>query len=487
MLPPLIEHPRRGTLNRRRERGVTIALVAVAIVSMIAMAGLSIDVGTLYQASAEAQRVADAAALAAAQTISASGITGAGTPGTDTTSWAQICGGATSIATETAVAVAQQNVVGGSAPGSITVNYSVGNPASGLQTDCSTLGNGFGVNPVVTVKVTQSGLPTYFSRIWGRTGNTVGATASAEVFNPSGSNAYASGAEVVPVQPRCVKPFIIPNFDPLNPSTCAGTTCNPLVSTANGAITNQGILAQGVGVIGETFWLMPDCRHNGAICNLRSTPPQANLQPGANPRIPPTPNLDYLPGQTSYASAAIPACASGGDNYAQAIAGCDQSTQYQCGIQLTNTVDMGENPAAGDTTDGAQCLIHQATTNNDTLAALGQDTLQPQFTIPPNYPFQIQAGTSNPLTAVQGNLVTSSTSIASLPIYDSAAVTAFPAGTTTPVTVIGFLQVFINYVDANGNMNVTVLNVAGCGNGTNPVSNPVFGTSPVPIRLITPP
>ena len=60
MLPPLIEHPRRGTLNRRRERGVTIALVAVAIVSMIAMAGLSIDVGTLYQASAEAQRVADA-------------------------------------------------------------------------------------------------------------------------------------------------------------------------------------------------------------------------------------------------------------------------------------------------------------------------------------------------------------------------------------------------------------------------------------------
>jgi Flp pilus assembly protein TadG len=487
MLPPLIERPRRSAVNRRRERGVTIALVAVAIVSMIAMAGLSIDVGTLYQASAEAQRVADAAALAAAQTISASGITGAGTPGTDTTSWAQICGGATSIATETAVAVAQQNVVGGIAvpTGSITVNYSVGNPASGPSADCSTLGNGFGVNPVVTVKVTQSGLPTYFSRIWGRTGNTVGATASAEVFNPSGSNAYASGAEVVPVQPRCVKPLMVPNFDPLNPNACTPATCQPFVSVSNGAITNQGILADGAGVIGETFWLMPDCRHNGATCTLRSTPPQPNLQPGGNPRIPPTPNLDYLPGQASYASAAVPACASGGNNYAQAIAGCDQSTAYQCGVQLSNTVDMSENPAEGDTTDGAQCLIHQATTNNDTLAALGQDTLQPQFTIPPNYPFQIQAGTSNPLTAVQGSLVSSSTSIASLPIYDSAAVTNFPTGNTTAVTVIGFLQVFINYVDGNGNMNVTVVNVAGCGNGTNPVSNPVFGTSPVPIRLIT--
>jgi Flp pilus assembly protein TadG len=506
MLPPLIERSlienspiesspsessRRTALNRKSERGVTIALVAIAMVSMIAMAGLSIDVGTLYQASAEAQRVADAAALAAAQTISASGITGAGTPGNDTASWQQICGGGTSIATETAVAVAQQNVVGGIPvpSGSITVNYSVGNPAGAAQADCSTLGAGFGVNPVVTVKVTQSGLPTYFSRIWGRTGSTVGATASAEVFNPSGSNAYASGGEVVPVQPRCVKPMMIPNFDPLNPpgNTCTGTApaCNPFVSTANGSITNQGILAEGAGVIGETFWLMPDCHHAGGTCALRSTPPQANLLPGGNPRIPPTPNLDYLPGQTSYSSAAVPTCASGGDNYEQAVAGCDQSTAYQCGVYQGNAVDLAENPATGDTTDGAQCLIHQATTNNDTLAALGQDVLQPQWAVPPTYPFQIQAGTSNPLTAVQSSLVTTSTSIVSLPIYDSTV--AINSTGVTQVTVIGFLQVFINYVDGNGNMNVTVVNVAGCGNGTNPVSSPVFGTSPVPVRLITPP
>ncbi len=66
--------------DRSGERGVTIALVAVAMFSIIAMAGLSIDIGTLYEASAEAQRAADAGALAAARVISISGITGDLTP-----------------------------------------------------------------------------------------------------------------------------------------------------------------------------------------------------------------------------------------------------------------------------------------------------------------------------------------------------------------------------------------------------------------------
>src|SRR5271166_5394818 len=58
--------------DRAGERGVTIALVAVAMFSIIAMAGLAIDVGTLYEANAEAQRAADAGALAAARFISMS-------------------------------------------------------------------------------------------------------------------------------------------------------------------------------------------------------------------------------------------------------------------------------------------------------------------------------------------------------------------------------------------------------------------------------
>ena len=80
MLPPFIRRPRKKRLPkndpRSKERGVTIALVAMAMVGIIAMAALSIDIGTLYQAKAEAQRAADAAALTAARVISISGITG---------------------------------------------------------------------------------------------------------------------------------------------------------------------------------------------------------------------------------------------------------------------------------------------------------------------------------------------------------------------------------------------------------------------------
>jgi hypothetical protein len=86
---------------------------------------------------------------------------------------------------------------------------------------------------------------------------------------------------------------------------------------------------------------------------------------------------------------------------------------------------------------------------------------------------------------VSGSAITSSSSIVSLPIYDGL---ALATGTQQPaVTIVGFLQVFINSVDATGNLNVTVMNVAGCGNAVPSGATPVTGTSPVPVRLITPP
>src|ERR1700679_1960903 len=185
MLRPLIQRRRRLTRKQRRERGVTLALVAVAIFSIIAMASLSIDVGTLYQASAEAQRAADSAALAAARVLSLNGLTG--DPGNASNSWAATCTQATQIAQT----VANQNNIGGAVPSSVTVTFT----ANDGSTCASAAGSpvGFGVNPVVTVQVTQSSLPTYFSRIWGQTGSIVSATASAEAFNPSNSSNYTSG------------------------------------------------------------------------------------------------------------------------------------------------------------------------------------------------------------------------------------------------------------------------------------------------------
>ena len=54
----------RGML--RNERGATIALVAVSLTAMLGMGALAVDLGMLRKARVDAQRTADAAALAGA-------------------------------------------------------------------------------------------------------------------------------------------------------------------------------------------------------------------------------------------------------------------------------------------------------------------------------------------------------------------------------------------------------------------------------------
>src|SRR5512140_20379 len=55
----------RGRLVRSR-RGAVLTLVAVSLVALLAIMSLAIDMGMAYSADSEAQRVADAAALAGA-------------------------------------------------------------------------------------------------------------------------------------------------------------------------------------------------------------------------------------------------------------------------------------------------------------------------------------------------------------------------------------------------------------------------------------
>ena len=103
MKAPAISKSRIGP---RPQRGVTMVLVALAMVAIIAMAALSIDVISLYLVKMEAQRAADAGALAAARVISISGITG--DPNNSTASWQPICGGLDRAATQAAIATASQ-------------------------------------------------------------------------------------------------------------------------------------------------------------------------------------------------------------------------------------------------------------------------------------------------------------------------------------------------------------------------------------------
>jgi hypothetical protein len=76
-----------------------------------------------------------------------------------------------------------------------------------------------------------------------------------------------------------------------------------------------------------------------------------------------------------------------------------------------------------------------------------------------------------------------------MPIYDDVGAGTFPNDqASVAVTIVGFLQVFINGIDTTtGNINVTVLNVAGCSNTATDSTPTVSGSSPVPIRLITAP
>jgi hypothetical protein len=468
--------------------------VALAMVAIIAMAALSIDVITLYLAREEAQRSADQAALAAARILSVSGITG--DPSNGSGNWGAICG-PNGVATHAAQAMVAQNTVGRVVPGTINVTYAAGNGgAISSSTDCQTLASNsaFGTNPMVTVQLTRASLPTFFSRIWGNAGNSVSATATAEAFNPSNSGNVGNQASgtITPVQPRCVKPWVVPNLDPRDPAHpgCT-TTCVGFVDPATGAIQRPGISLNGTGstgVIGETFWQVPDCVHgNPSYCQLLTPPsPQANYPvSGFNPG---PPNLLGLPGQVGTPVTAVPSCSTG-DPYEEAIEGCDSSANYQCGIPNANAVDLTKhNPGVNSNTNAVECLIHQTDATN-LLTSSGQDYLSENpLGAPSSYPFQILAGSSNPLGAsLTDTPITNSASIVSLPIYDQNATPNIPSNATTNLTFIGFLQVFVNAVDVNGNRLVTILNVTGCGNGTNPTGNPVTGTSPVPIRLITAP
>lgn len=474
MLSPFIKRAR----IESKESGITLALVAAAMVTIIGMAALSIDIGTLYQAKAEAQRAADAAALSAARVISLSGITADPTSGPGDGSWSAICGGTGSTATQTATLVAQQSTIGGQAVSSSGVNVTYGaGPADTPNSSCTSMGADFAINPIVNVTVQRTNLPVFFARVFSLvgasySGSSVSATASAEAYNPSDSGHGSNVGN--PVQPRCVKPWIIPN-------TQNGNSPPRFVHRMSGANFGAGVQPyEASAYVGQSFSLRADCG-SGPGCAPSPNPPKWNNGP-----FPATGTIDYVPANVTVTPLAVPSCVSASNLFQAAIAGCDQSTVYACGYAGGSTqgiteADLGEYPGggSGDTATGTECLINQTATG-------GQDSL---FGLPtPPFPYQIVAGSGNPLVTAAagvtaGDYITSSTSIVTIPIAE------FNGnqlnGATPSVSIVGFLQAFVNSVDGSGNVNITILNVAGCGYAAS--GSPVYGTSPVPVRLITPP
>jgi hypothetical protein len=141
-------------------------------------------------------------------------------------------------------------------------------------------------------------------------------------------------------------------------------------------------------------------------------------------------------------------------------------------------VDYSVNPnlPGGAAANGGQCLIHQNPgTGQDSIDALTQS------------PIQFIAGSNNPFvgTSIQTNdHILTSDSIVTIPLYDGSTVPALGSS----VTIIGFLQVFINTVDNQGNITATVLNVSGCGSSPpSPVAAVQGAATSVPVRLVQSP
>lgn len=423
---------------RNDERGIVILLVAVVLLFVVgAMAALSIDVVTFYTARSEAQMAADSAALAGARVLANSGLTSNGTPVT-----------AEALATTIAQEVAMRNVVGGRtlfpASGEVTVTFNDGDAS-------------FVTNPRVTVQTKRTDLPTFFARIWGSATVTVHATATAEAYNPSGATAL--GSTPIPVAPMCVKPMVLPNMSPPG----GGNIIDP----ATGAITDNSLVGRNISGTQLT-----------SICGTGNGPTGCR-NPLWFTNVTPT-TWQFYPGdQTSFPAptTSLPSCAGSFNAYQQSIAGC-VATPIACG----STINLDTGPHNGmhqDTRNAINCLTNA--TNN---AADSVD----QTSLPPNAPFQFLTGVDNPVVQA-GSLpaatdVLVSDSIVTLPIYNSS------APTTSTVTVIGFVQVFLNQDGNSANNNGAtsqVINIAGCGTGA--TGQPIIGNgaSPIPVRLITPP
>jgi len=426
------------------------------------MAALAIDVVTLYVARSEIQRAADAAALAAAKAIADSGVTSLQATDPHLPAAQTLAQNMATAAVTAMVNVSSTiNLVDGKPPTLVTLTP--------IPIDFTRQGN-----PHVTIQLNSTNLPTFFSKIWGGSPASATATATAEVYNPANLPTFT------PIAPLSLKPWLVANADPNN-ATAA------FVNITTGAVEES--------VTGEQLNLIADCKIAPPDkCVLRN----AHNPPKANPPF----EVDYVPLQVSsppnsknVCPGASAYCAAGPSDYEASIE-CADATTYvtpTCGGGATNAVwSDAFNPRgiAGPSAAATECLIHAGGPGPWDGSTNFQDTL----TIPgwPASAPQIMAETG-PQT---GNLVTTSSSIVTIPIID----TSMPAGSfpASPgaVIVVGYIQGFINQINPNpgptpppGDINVTVLNIAGCSATPN-AANPIVGgsgTSPIPVRLITPP
>jgi hypothetical protein len=439
-----------GSRRLRKDSGVALVTVAVGMVSLLAMLVIALDVVNLYVSSDQAQKSADAAALAGAEAFVTSGRTTnpSGVP------LNSVCNGGTGDADLRAQALAAQNPVAGLASNTVTTSCPTTAPDG---------------NPHIQVTVAQPGIGTFFSRIWGHRVSSVSATAVAEAYNPSFDPA---GPPSAPIAIHGVKPWAVANCD--TPAACASA---PLFFSSNYAIVNGG------SFVGQTLKL----RLMDPSLSPSSQAPPPPAVPCTGPPAPGCTALFYAldgPAPLSCPSSAAVSCNQIGTgppglNYHDNIA-CEGSFVFSNGQQIgpgqpiqVDTRSFGNLQQR--TLNGTECLIHAAGPG----PGQGQDI----FTAGP--PVTITGGSQNPnpaLRTVAG--IHRSDSVVTVPVFNCPS-----AGTcdgTAQLPIVGFLQLGIQDVNASGDVTTVILNAAGVDPAI--TGTPVIGAgaSPIPVRLIHP-
>ncbi|HEX6802949.1 MAG TPA: pilus assembly protein TadG-related protein [Terriglobales bacterium] len=425
-----------------KQQGQTLALVAISMVSLLAVAALAVDLASLYAARGEIQRAADAAALAGAKAFVDSGVT------TDPAN-ATLQNIAETLAQAYANGAAAQNPVSGSAP----------QFPSPPTFDFTT----YPGNPRITVTLQRTGLPLFFARIWGGQFSSVSASAVAEAYNPSYSQSNTTA--FVPAAPRCVKPLLIPNND-----SAPGSNAPLYVDPASGAPEPSAL-----NLVGGKLPLVSACKFGGNGCTLRNgeTAPR---------------KWQYLPLQVSgphqYCPAASqPGCSAAVSDFQESIQCCDGSAFNfaQCSSSVTPaTWDPSINPnrGGGPVQNGLQCLMHADSTNTQ------QDTIDPSNFTSGNGPVLISPGPfSQARYGLQAtDLMATSDSIITVPLFDNSN-PELPAN----VTIVGFLELFVTDVGTgaqSGDLGTILLNISGCGRAAGAGAISGGGVSAIPVRLI---
>jgi hypothetical protein len=434
--------------HHEHESGQTIFLVAIALVVVLGMAALAVDVTFFYIAHSQAQKAADAAALAGAKAFVTSGFTSwqLGDPASGGAQ-ALVCNGTNGFADAQAKAAANQNKIAGA-------------PATTVTTTCTFAAG----NPQITVNLSRTDLPIFFGRVWSSAAVQVSATAKAEAYNPSG--------ESVPIEVGSVKPWLVTNCPPigncyfLDPATYQIQTPSPVGQTID---LQEFQLDVGTGLpVGILPPVIP------SIFNTFFRPL----------------NIPITAATASCPSSSAPSCGSvdpGGPGYFETVA-CANSLRLQCGLAAPQGV-TGYTLLTPPTDQAAMCLVHA-----DALGlAQGQDVI----TAPApgsGLPVEIDGGFNNPNSSLRGVLnISRSDSVVSVPLFDGrdpACALGLPVGCN--INIIGFLQLAITKITkpAVGPLTVVVieavvLNISGCG-AAPPAANAVAGggVAPIPVRLV---